>query len=95
MPRAAFAGARRSMTAAAEDQVQVVADWSVQAALFTAEGQPLGPIAVSLLNEKAWALAMPAIAPGPKRIVIVMVTCRKPGVATTLRTPGLILVAAS
>ena len=31
------------MTASAEDQEQVVADWSVQAALFTAEGQPLGP----------------------------------------------------
>lgn len=83
------------MTASAEDQEQVVADWGVQAALFTAEGQPLGPIAVSLLNAKAWALQMPVLAAGPKRVVIVMVTARKPGVATTLRTPGLILVAAA
>ncbi len=81
------------MTAAAEDQEQVVAGWSVQAGLFTAEGQPLGPLAVSLANEKSWAIEMPAIAPGPKRIIIVMVTCRKPGLATTLRTPGLFLVA--
>ncbi len=83
------------MTANPEDQEQAVADWSVQAALFEADGRPVAPLSCRVLGAKAWAVDLPVLPAGPKRVMIVMVTARKPGVATTMRTPGLLLVAAS
>lgn len=81
------------MTASPTEQQQDVADWGVTAALFQADGTPVQPLACSVVDAKSWAIDLPTFPAGPKRVMIVSVTSRKPGVATTLRTPVLLLVA--
>ena len=81
------------MSAGPTDQQQDVADWSVSAALFTADGTPVCPLGCSVLSAKEWTVETPAFGPGEKRIMLISVTARKPGCTTTLRTPVLLLVA--
>jgi hypothetical protein len=81
------------MTAAPTEQQQEVAGWAVSAALFQADGTAVQPLACSVLDAKTWAIEMPTLPAGPKRVMIVSVTSRKPGATTTLRTPVLLLVA--
>lgn len=81
------------MTAGPADQVQNVEDWTVAAALFTAEGQFIQPLGVSVAGPKAWDIESPTFPPGPKRLAIIRVLARRPGAASDLRPPALLLVA--
>lgn len=82
------------MQAGPEDQVQTVADWTLSAALYEADGTPIYPLACQVVSATEWAISFSPPS-GARRVVIVGVTARKPGVTPTLRTPGLILIAGS
>lgn len=82
------------LQAGPEDQAQAVADWTVAAALFEADGTPIAPLSCHVENSREWVIDF-SPPPGARRVVIVGVTSRKPGALGSLRTPGLILLAGS
>ncbi|MEI7705938.1 MAG: hypothetical protein WCK73_15220 [Deltaproteobacteria bacterium] len=94
-PNAGLTWGATIMSAGPADQEQVVADWTVAAGLFTAEGVAVRPLSVSYLDPKHWKIETPDFGTGPKRLMVISVTARKPGATSVLRTPGLLLVAAS
>ncbi len=77
------------------DQELDVSGWSVSAALFEADGTPVAALDCSVVDAKNWIIAEPAFSPGPKRAMIVQIVAQKPGLITYLKTPTLLLVAAS
>jgi len=85
----------RVLSAGQGDLELDVSGWSVSAALFEADGSPVRALDCSVVDSKTWRIAEPVFASGPKRSMVVMVVAKRSDLITYLKTPTLIVVAAS